>query len=108
MVITLLTDFGNQDGFTGVMKGVILSRTAADIVDLSHEISPQNIQQAAFVLHNSWQYFPPGSVHVVVVDPGVGSDRAILAVKAADNHNGRHVPGKCCHLQVSGALTGCD
>lgn len=86
MVITLLTDFGTRDYFTGAMKGVILSLNAeATIVDITHEIPPQDIAAAGFNLFACYKNFPRGTVHVAVVDPGVGSDRrAILAV--TDEH----------------------
>lgn len=81
-VITLLTDFGTQDEYAGVMKGVILSlHPAALIVDISHQIAPQDVMQAAYMLRSSWQYFPAGTVHVTVVDPGVGGKRDILAAQ---------------------------
>ncbi len=80
--VTLTTDFGSRDGFVGVMKGVILGIAPdARIVDLSHEVAPQSVREAAFLLQAAWPYFPEGTVHVVVVDPGVGSDRAILAAR---------------------------
>jgi S-adenosylmethionine hydrolase len=85
-IITLLTDFGETDGFVGTMKGVILSiNPNATIVDISHEIPAQDIEAGAFVLNNSYRYFPPGTIHVAVVDPGVGSERKILAVQS-DNY----------------------
>ncbi|RKY92098.1 hypothetical protein DRQ15_03275, partial [candidate division KSB1 bacterium] len=72
-MITLLTDFGWQDGYVGVMKGVIWGiNPNVQIVDLSHDIAPQDIDAAAFVLKISYPYFPKDTVHVVVVDPGVG------------------------------------
>ncbi len=81
-VITLLTDFGLQDEYAGVMKGVILSvHPAAVIVDISHQIDPQDVRQAAYMLRSSWPYFPAGTVHVTVVDPGVGGKRCILAAQ---------------------------
>ncbi|MDZ7264305.1 MAG: SAM-dependent chlorinase/fluorinase [candidate division KSB1 bacterium] len=80
-IITLLTDFGMADGFVGTMKGVILSiYPQAHIVDLTHQIPPQDISAAAFVLHCSHRYFPAGTIHVAVVDPGVGSSRRLIAV----------------------------
>lgn len=80
--IVLLTDFGNQDHFVGVMKGVIYSITPyVNIIDLCHEIPIGNITKAALVLKNSFKYFPKESVFVVVVDPGVGSDRKKLLIK---------------------------
>lgn len=82
-IVTLLTDFGLSDPFVGIMKGVILSRFAgAQIVDLTHGIPPQSVAEAAFWLERSHAWFPPGSVHVAVVDPGVGSERRILVVEA--------------------------
>lgn len=82
-IITLLTDFGLSDPFVGIMKGVILGRfPGAQIVDLSHGIPPQAVAEAAFWLERSHAWFPPGSVHVAVVDPGVGSSRPILALEA--------------------------
>jgi S-adenosylmethionine hydrolase len=82
-IITLLTDFGLGDPFVGVMKGAILTRfPGAQIIDLSHGIPPQAVAEAAFWLERSHAAFPPGSVHVAVVDPGVGSSRAILALEA--------------------------
>jgi len=82
-LVTLLSDLGIRDTYVGVMKAVILSiYPEARIVDLCHEISPQDIQQAAFLLDTAWGYCPEGTVHVVVVDPGVGSERRVLAVEA--------------------------
>lgn len=84
-VITLLTDFGTQDYFVGAMKGVILSRNPqAQIVDITHDIPPQDIESAAFNLLACYRNFPAGSIHVAVVDPGVGSQRRALIVEAAD------------------------
>ena len=84
-IITLLTDFGEIDGFVGTMKGVILSiNPHAKIVDISHQIPDQDIEAGAFVLNNSYRYFPMGTVHLAVVDPGVGSERKILAVQSDD------------------------
>jgi S-adenosyl-L-methionine hydrolase (adenosine-forming) len=83
-VITLTTDFGLADGYVGVMKGVILGiAPEATIVDLSHEIRPQDVRHGAFVLKTACRYFPPGTIHVVVVDPGVGSRRRILIAQGA-------------------------
>lgn len=81
-IITLLTDFGTEDEYVGLMKGVILSiNPSAAIVDITHRIAPQNIAQAAFSLHASYRYFPDRSVHLVVVDPGVGTRRDLLVLK---------------------------
>jgi len=78
-IIALTTDFSGSDYFVGAMKGVILS-IAADvtITDVTHEVPPQDVAYAAFVLSQVWAYFPRGTIHVVVVDPGVGSNRRIL------------------------------
>lgn len=80
-VIALLTDFGCQDHYVGVMKGVILSiNPEVSIVDLNHNISPGNIKKAAYQLSTSYKFFPPKTIFVVVIDPGVGTKRkAILA-----------------------------
>jgi len=80
-LITLLTDFGNRDGYVGVMKGVIACISPhARVVDLTHEIPPQDIRSGAFLLGEWFRYFPQGAIHVAVVDPGVGSARRGLAV----------------------------
>jgi len=85
-VITLTTDFGYEDAFVGAMKGVILSITpAARIVDLTHGIKPYDIKEAAFLVGANYKYFPGKTVHVVVVDPGVGSERRPVIV-SADGH----------------------
>ena len=74
--ITLITDFGLKDGNVGVMKGVIWAiAPQTQIADLSHTIYPQNISEAALILLRSTPYFPGGTIHVVVVDPGVGTSR---------------------------------
>lgn len=75
-LITLLTDFSDRDGYVGVMKGVILGiAPLARFVDISHSIAPQDVRQAAWMLARSVPFFPPGTVHVAVVDPGVGTSR---------------------------------
>lgn len=84
MIVTLLTDFGWSGPYVAAVKGVLLSiNPNLHIVDISHTISPQNTDEAAFVLAQTYPYFPSGTIHVVVVDPGVGSDRTILAVKTS-------------------------
>ena len=81
MIITLLTDFGLEDEYAGVMKGVILSiNPTATVVDLCHLIPPGDVERAGWLLTWSWEFFPKGTVHVVVVDPGVGSSRKILCL----------------------------
>lgn len=80
-VITLTTDFGVRDAYVGTMKGVILGiNPEATIVDLCHEIVPQDVRQGALALYNACRYFPVGTIHVAVVDPGVGSERRPIAV----------------------------
>ncbi|RZB33661.1 MAG: S-adenosyl-L-methionine hydrolase (adenosine-forming) [Desulfobacteraceae bacterium Eth-SRB2] len=81
-IITLLTDFGTEDAYVGMMKGVILSiHPQAVIIDITHHIDPQNVIQAAYIIKSSYKYFPEGTVHLLVVDPGVGSDRSIVALE---------------------------
>ena len=84
-IITLITDFGIQDGYVGAMKGVILGiNPRARIVDISHRVNRHDLLQAALVLRNTCSYFPPGSVHLVVVDPGVGGRRKALVAETED------------------------
>ena len=86
-LITLTTDFGTQDWFVGTMKGVILGiNPRATIVDLTHEIPPGDIRAGAFSLAASCRHFPKGTIHVTVVDPGVGSARRAIAVQT-DRHS---------------------
>ncbi|HIF40815.1 MAG TPA: hypothetical protein EYQ74_06940 [Planctomycetes bacterium] len=78
-IVTLTTDFGLMDPYVGIMKGVILGENvSAKLVDLTHAVAPQDVRSAAWFLSRSWSWFPPGSVHLAVVDPGVGGDRQIL------------------------------
>lgn len=75
-IVTLITDFGLGGEYTGAMKGAILNiNPSCQIVDITHAIPPQKVLQAAFVLRQAYSYFPPGTVHMVVVDPGVGTSR---------------------------------
>ncbi len=84
--IVLLTDFGDRDGYVGVMKGVIATLSpTAQVIDLSHHIPAGDVDTAKFVLWNQHRFFPKGSIFVGVVDPGVGSSRSIIAVKTADH-----------------------
>ncbi len=84
MLVTLLTDFGTEDYFVGAMKGALLSvNPEARIVDITHEIPPHDIEAAAFTLLAAYETFPEGTVHVAVVDPGVGSARRAIAVEGA-------------------------
>ena len=80
--IALLTDFGTRDPYVAAMKGVIASRCEAPIVDLSHEIAPFDVWEAAFFLRDVVPYWPEGTIFVCVVDPGVGSARRIIAVES--------------------------
>jgi S-adenosylmethionine hydrolase len=82
-IITLLTDFGTKDTFVGTVKGVILSICpGAQLVDLSHEVPPQAVFTGAFLLKSAIDYFPKGTIHLAVVDPGVGSTRKAIALKS--------------------------
>lgn len=81
-VVTLTTDFGLSDGYVGMMKGVLLAISPlAQIVDISHAIEPGNVREAAFVLGTSYKFFPTDTVHMVIVDPGVGTERDALCIK---------------------------
>lgn len=80
-ILTLTTDFGQREGFVGTMKGVIWSiAPEVKIADISHDISPQNILEGAFALWRAAPFFPRGTVHVAVIDPGVGTSRRPIAV----------------------------
>jgi S-adenosylmethionine hydrolase len=84
MIVTLLTDFGTEDYFVGAMKGALLSvNPEARIVDITHEIPPHDVEAAAFTLLAAYETFPAGTIHVAVVDPGVGSARRAVAVEGA-------------------------
>lgn len=84
-VVAFMTDFGLGDGDVGVMKGVVLGITPeAQIVDITHDVAPQNVASGAWILAASYRYFPKGTVFVCVVDPGVGSTRRPIAVRAGD------------------------
>src|SRR5262249_606043 len=81
-IITLTTDFGDGSPYVAAMKGVILGiNPAARLIDLSHHIPPQDVRHAAYFLAESIPNFPPEAIHVLVVDPGVGTDRALLYVE---------------------------
>ena len=82
-VVTLLTDFGTADYFVGAVKGVILTiNPHVSIVDITHEIPPQDIEAGAFTLLTCYGDFPAGTIHMAVVDPGVGSARRPIVVSA--------------------------
>jgi S-adenosyl-L-methionine hydrolase (adenosine-forming) len=81
-IITLTTDFGTKDPYAGMMKGIMLgANPQARIVDITHDIPPHDILNGAFALARSYRFFPPGTVHVAVVDPGVGGQRKSIAVR---------------------------
>ncbi len=83
-IVTLTTDFGLADPYVGAMKGVMLSIVPhAHLVDITHQIPPQGVRQTAFVLYAVWPFFPPRTVHLVVVDPGVGTQRRPIAGQTA-------------------------
>jgi hypothetical protein len=86
-IITLLTDFGLKDGYPGVMKGVIWSiAPQAQIADITHLIQPQNILEGALTLERTAPFFPPGTIHVAVVDPGVGTQRRPIAARLGEHY----------------------
>ena len=82
-IITLLTDFGLRDHFAGVLKGVIAGiAPRTRVIDITHEVTPFAVAQARFLLGQSWPYFPEGTIHLAIVDPGVGSERRPILVEA--------------------------
>lgn len=84
-VVTLTTDFGLEDTYVGIMKGVVLSiARQAHIIDYTHGIRPGNIVEGAYMLRTGYRYFPRGTVHVAVVDPGVGSSRRAIAFQTSE------------------------
>ena len=84
-VVTMLSDFGLRDTYVAQMKGVTLGiAPRAQIIDLTHEISAQDVTEGAFQLATAWESFPAGTVHVAVVDPGVGTSRRAIAFPRAD------------------------
>jgi S-adenosyl-L-methionine hydrolase (adenosine-forming) len=86
-VVTFTTDFGSSDAYVGAMKGVVLSLAPrAVLVDITHAVPPQDIRVGALTLAAAAPYFPPGSIHVAVVDPGVGGGRDAIAVAAAESY----------------------
>lgn len=86
-IVAILTDFGTSDPYVGVMKGVILSGCpAAQCIDLTHDITPQNVRQASYLLRTAYKYFPPHTVFLAVVDPGVGTKRRPCAISTAHGY----------------------
>jgi S-adenosyl-L-methionine hydrolase (adenosine-forming) len=82
-IVTLLTDFGTADSYVAEMKGVILTGApTAALVDINHSIHPGDVRSGAYILGRAWHRFPPATIHLVVVDPGVGTARAALAFRA--------------------------
>lgn len=85
-IITLTTDFGLSDEYVGVMKGVIYAKAPeVNLVDLSHAIPSYDVRKAAYLIASAYRHFPPGTIHIVVVDPGVGGDREIILLQTK-NH----------------------
>lgn len=113
-VITLTTDFGTEDAYVSIMKGVILGiNPKAAIVDICHTVRPQNITQAAYILSTAANYFPDGTIHVAVIDPGVGTRRrAVLLVGpksyyiGPDNGVFGYVESQSTHKMHAFELTG--
>jgi len=82
-LITLLTDFGTADGYVGEMKGVMYAmHPQAQLVDIAHDVAPQDVDGARLAIARYWRRFPLGTVHLVVVDPGVGGSRRPIALRA--------------------------
>lgn len=104
-IITLLTDFGSADPFVGIMKGVILGiNPRVHVVDLCHGVSPQDVLEAAFLLHCSYRYFPEGTIHLVVVDPGVGGKRRPLLAEGKHGYYVAPDNGVLSYLFATGEI----
>ncbi len=104
--ITLLTDFGTRDGFIGVMKGVMMQIIPhVRLIDISHDLPPFSISAAAFLNEWSYGYFPQGTIHLCVVDPGVGTRRRVIAVESAGHTFVGPDNGLFTHLFESGETT---
>ncbi len=105
--VTLLTDFGLEDAWVGIMKGVILGiNPEARIVDITHQIPPHDTAAAAWTLAAAYPYFPRGTVHIIVVDPGVGSERDIICARFGDHIFVAPDNGVLSSVLGSGAGTG--
>src|SRR5688572_2722923 len=86
-IVTLLTDFGLRDSYVGEVKGVLLSLAPrVELVDVTHDIAPGDVRAAQYVLGRAWPHFPAGTVHLAVVDPGVGGARRALAAEVAGHY----------------------
>src|SRR4051794_24327330 len=104
-LITLTTDFGEGSPYVAAMKGVVLSlNPRARLLDLSHTIPPQDLRHAAFFLRAALPYFPPGTLHVVVIGPGVGTARSVLYVETAGQR--LVVPDNGCWTELARAAGG--
>ena len=109
-LVTLTTDFGSASPYVAVMKGVILSlNPGARLIDLSHAIRPQDVRHASYFLATAAPFYPPGTIHLCVVDPGVGSDRAALYAEAGGQRfvgpdNGVFTGVLTCWFDVCGVL----
>src|SRR5262245_58836997 len=101
-LVTLTTDFGTDSHYVAAMKGVILGvNPRVRLVDLSHQIPPQDVRYAAFFLAQALPYFPAETIHVIVIDPGVGSDRALLYIEVDDQR--LLVPDNGCWSSLVGS-----
>src|SRR5258708_32902272 len=106
-LITLLTDFGNADSYVGEVKGVLLSQVhGAALVDITHQVPPGDVRAAQYVLSRVWHRFPQGSVHLAVVDPGVGTERRVLAASSAGHFFVAPANGLLSLLPADGHLGG--
>ena len=85
-IITFLSDFGTQDGYVGAVKGIIKSYADIEIIDITHDVESFNIKQAAFTILNYYKQYPKGTIHLAVVDPGVGSERKVVIIQTVDYH----------------------
>ena len=86
-IVTLTTDFGLTDAYAGVMKGVILNiNPEVDVVDITHDVKPYDLLEGALAISQTYRYFPARTIHMVIVDPGVGSARRPLLVSAANQY----------------------
>ena len=86
-IVTLTTDFGNREGYVGAMKGIMLGMNPnLTFIDISHEVQAFDVMAAAFILQQALPYFQPGTIHLVVVDPGVGSDRRAVALRHNEHY----------------------